>query len=49
MCVLAALPVAAAGTGRVAARQEAEAVDAAAVVVQEDVAAAAAAVGQVWG
>lgn len=47
MCVLAALPVAAAGTGRVAARQEAGAVDAvAAVVVQKD---AAAAVGQVLG
>lgn len=47
VCVLAALPVAAAGAGRTVVQQEAEAVDAvAAVVEQED--AAAAVDGQVW-
>lgn len=41
VCVLVALPVAAAGVGRIAARQEAEAADAVAAVVEQEDAAAA--------
>lgn len=41
VCVVVALPVAAAGVGRIAARQEAEAADAVAAVVEQEDAAAA--------